>query len=279
MRIVNLIENTEGVRGCAFDHGLSFYVKTHHHRLLLDLGPSAQTIDNAKVLGIDLSQIDTVVLSHGHYDHSGGIMPFSSVNDHATIYMQSSAADDHYSDDGEHAEGERYRYNGIDKDIVKLSQTKMIDGDLKIDDELSIFTLKNRTHEVPFTNKRLLVMENGELVRDDFRHEQYLVISDDGKRVLMSGCAHNGILSILDSFSKKFGGDPDLVISGFHLMKKKDYRPEEIVAIRSIGKELTRRRSKFVTCHCTGMAYDILKDVMGDDLSYVHSGEDVAIPN
>ncbi len=276
MRIVNLIENTEGAKGCAFDHGLSFYVKTKDHELLLDLGPSAQTLDNAKTLGIDLTKIDTVVLSHGHYDHSGGIMPFSHVNDHAKIYMQSSAADDHYSDDGEHAEGERFRYNGIDKDIAKLPQTRMINGDLKIDDELSLFTLGKRTHEIPFTNKRILVMEDGKLVRDDFRHEQYLVISEDSKRILMSGCAHNGILSILDSFTEKFGGEPDVVISGFHLMMKREYRPEEIEAIRLIGKELSEKRSLFVTCHCTGNAYDILKDVMGDKLRYVHSGEEVS---
>ena len=66
MKIINLIENTQGMQGCAYAHGLSFYVETEKHKLLLDLGPSEETIQNAKILGIDLQQTDTVVLSHGH---------------------------------------------------------------------------------------------------------------------------------------------------------------------------------------------------------------------
>lgn len=72
MRIINLIENTEGNKGCFFEHGLSFYVETKQHKLLVDTGASDAFIHNAKVLGIDLTQIDSVILSHGHYDHSGG---------------------------------------------------------------------------------------------------------------------------------------------------------------------------------------------------------------
>ena len=74
MRIINLIENTEGADGCAFAHGLSFYVETEKHKLLLDLGPSGETLQNARQLGIDLASIDTVILSHGHYDHSGDVV-------------------------------------------------------------------------------------------------------------------------------------------------------------------------------------------------------------
>ena len=67
MRIINLIENTEGRSGCAYAHGLSFYVETEKHRLLMDLGPSGETLQNAQALGIDLAKVDTVILSHGHY--------------------------------------------------------------------------------------------------------------------------------------------------------------------------------------------------------------------
>ena len=88
MKIVNLIENTEGHSGCVAAHGLSFYVETEKHKLLLDLGPSEETIKNAERSGIDLPAVDTVILSHGHYDHSGGIIPFTKINDKALIYMQ-----------------------------------------------------------------------------------------------------------------------------------------------------------------------------------------------
>ncbi len=91
MRIINLIENTEGRAGCVNEHGLSFYIETEKHKLLMDLGQTDNSLRNAKELGVDLEAVDTVVLSHGHYDHSGGIMPFAGINDHAIIYMQQSA--------------------------------------------------------------------------------------------------------------------------------------------------------------------------------------------
>ncbi|MBQ3407561.1 MAG: MBL fold metallo-hydrolase [Lachnospiraceae bacterium] len=278
MRAVNLIENTKGHDRCAYAHGLSFYVETSGHKLLVDLGPTDASLHNAKELGIDLTKVDTVVLSHGHYDHSGGIMPFARINSDARIYMQKTADADYYADDGERGEGERYRYIGIDKAIAELPQAVKIKGDHRIDDELDLFTIKKRSHDLPFTNKRLLIKENGELRRDDFVHEQYLVISEGDKKILISGCAHNGILSILDAFKEKYGAEPDMVISGFHLMKKTGYTDDELRQIISIGTELMRYSTKFVTCHCTGeTAYEIMKNVLGDQLQYVHSGENVEV--
>lgn len=277
MRIVNLIENTEGKAGCANAHGLSFYVETQKHRLLLDLGPSEATLRNAKELGIDLSGVDTVILSHGHYDHSGGILPFSKINPDAVIYMQETADADYFADDGENAGRTRYRYIGIDKEIAELPQVVKVRGDVRIDDELELFTVRKRSHELPFANRRLLKKENGELTRDDFGHEHYLAIKDGEKRILMSGCAHNGILSILDAFAEKYGGAPDVVISGFHLMKRADYSKEELCEIIDIGTELKAYPTRFFTCHCTGeTAFLELRRVLGDQLWYVRSGDEIS---
>ena len=138
MRIINLIENTEGRSGCAYAHGLSFYVETEKHKLLLDLGPSGETLKNAQALGIDLAKVDTVILSHGHYDHSGGIMPFAGINDQAVIYMQESATGEYYADNGRSAP-ERYEYIGIDKKIARLPRVRFLQGDHRIDDELELF--------------------------------------------------------------------------------------------------------------------------------------------
>ncbi len=275
MKIVNLIENTEGNPDCVSAHGLSFYVETKKHKLLLDLGPSEDTLRNAAALGIELSDVDTVILSHGHYDHSGGIIPFTKINNKAAIYMQATATEAYFADDGNDAP-ERYRYIGIDPDIEKLPQVRFISGDTVIDDELELFTIQKRSHELPFTNKRLLVRKGNEYIRDDFRHEHYLVIRQDGKSVLMSGCAHNGILSIMDAYVEKYGKAPDAVISGFHLMKKTPYREEEIREIEDIARELNKYPTRFFTCHCTGVdAFDIMKTIMGERLSYVHSGEEI----
>ena len=275
MRIINLIENTEGIDGCVYAHGLSFYIETSGHKLLMDLGPSEDTIKNAAVLGVDLSSVDTVILSHGHYDHSGGIIPFTKINDHALIYMQESAIKDYYADDGKDVL-ERFRYIGINKEIETLPQVRFLNGDAVIDDELEVFTIHSRSHDLPFTNKRLLVCVGNEYMNDDFNHEHFLVIRQEGKMVLISGCAHNGILSILDAYKDKYGKAPDMVVSGFHLMKKTEYSEKEMEEIKNIAYELKDYPTKFVTCHCTGLAaFDIMKNIMGDRIEYVHSGETI----
>ncbi len=277
MRIINLIENTEGPSGCAYAHGLSFYVETKKHRMLLDLGPSGETLQNAQIRGIDLKKVDTVILSHGHYDHSGGILPFAGINDQALIYMQETAVGDYFSDRGKSAP-ERYEYIGIDKDIAKLPQVRFLQGDNQLDEELELFTIKNRSHKLPSSNKRILVRKGDLLQCDDFVHEQFLVIRQGKTRILMSGCAHSGILSIMDAFCDKYGKEPDLVISGFHLMKKAEYTGDEIREIEEIAEELKKYSTRFITCHCTGLpAFDRMKAIMGDQLTYVHSGEEIDI--
>ena len=91
MRIINLVENELGKSGCEAAHGLSFYVETDNHKLLFDTSPSELVLRNAQKLGVNLSAVDTVILSHGHYDHSGGLLPFVEIKPWAKIYLQHNA--------------------------------------------------------------------------------------------------------------------------------------------------------------------------------------------
>ena len=278
MKIVTLIENTEGTSGCAAAHGLSFYVETPRHKLLLDLGPSDETLRNAERLGIDLSEVDTVVLSHGHYDHSGGIMAFFEKNRTANVYMQRSATGAYYADDGADAPGGRFRFIGIDPRITESGRVVFLDGDQVIDGELSVFTIKNRSRKLPFSNGNLKILSDGAYVPDDFRHEHCLVIAAEGKHILLSGCAHNGILSILDAYRERYGSDPDTAISGFHLMKKTPYNDAELKEVLDTAKELKKFDTKLVTCHCTGVpAYEAMKEILGEQLSYAHAGDGITV--
>ena len=111
MRIINLVENELGETGCEAAHGLSFYVETKNHKLLFDTSPSEVVLRNAQKLGVDLTVVDTVILSHGHYDHSGGIIAFMELNPNAKIYMQHNAGGYFYAYDGE---DKGFRYIGDD---------------------------------------------------------------------------------------------------------------------------------------------------------------------
>ena len=283
MIIRNLIENTQGENSCTPQHGLSFYIETKRHKILSDFGPGEDMLANAEKLGIDLKQVDIAVLSHGHYDHSGGLPAFARLNPDAAIYLHAKADKPYYSYDGKE---KGYRYIGIASEIMDLKQVRLVSGDFVIDEEVSGFCnltgcmekqiAAGKDRSIPVTNRYLMIKEGDTYTRDDFSHEQCLVIREDGKRVLISGCAHSGILNILDRYEEIYQDYPDAVISGFHLMKKKDYTDEECDEIRAIARELTTYPTRFYTCHCTGLAaYDMLKEIMGEQLFYVHCGEEV----
>ena len=279
MKIINLIENTEGAAHCAAEHGLSFYIETKKHTLLLDLGPSDATIQNAQQLGIDLTKVEMVILSHGHYDHSDGIPAFVRINPEAAIYIQAGADDGYYAENGGEDGEKSYKYSGIVREIAALPQIVRVEGDYDIDDELHIFTVGRRDLKLPASNLSLrMVTKDGAYVRDEFVHEQSLVITEDGRDILLAGCAHNGILNILREYKRKYGSEPDVVIGGFHLLKDTDYTQEEREEIMGIAAELKTYHTRFFTCHCTSVpGYELLKAAMGDQLSYVHSGDEVKL--
>lgn len=268
MRIVNLVENTPGVPGCRYEHGLSFYIETKKHRILVDSGATDIFLQNAETLGIDLTIVDTMFLSHGHYDHAGGILAFSRVNHDAKIYLKASAGEDFY-----HLNKGGEKYIGIDKKILKLEQCVFVQGDLEIDDELFLYTDVSGRRYPAKGNQKLRKKIDGVFIQDAFDHEQCLVITQDCKRILLSGCAHNGILNILDRYKEIFHADPDIVISGFHLMKEGEYTQEDILNIQNIAHELAEMDTVFYTGHCTGEeACVMMKEIMGEKLQVMHSG-------
>lgn len=264
MKIITLIEDTYGHPECSYEHGLSIYIETEKHKILMDTGATDAFIENAKKLGVHLEEVDTVVLSHGHYDHAGGMLAFCEINKTAKIYMQQKAAGDYY-----HGE----RYIGIHKEIPKLSQVHLLQGDYVIDEELSLFTNITGRRFYPQSNLQLSQKVNGQNIQDQFQHEQCLVVHTTDNIVLLSGCAHNGILNILDRYQELYPGIPNQVISGFNMMKKTDYTPEEIKTICDTAMELKKWEIKFYTGHCTGQkALDLMKPILGDQLVEIHSG-------
>lgn len=276
MELVNLIEDTQGSPKCINEHGLSFYIKTLKHKILFDLGPSDQTLANASALGVDISSVDTVILSHGHYDHSGGILPFVKNDPDARIYMQVKAAEDYYAYDGP---DKGYRYIGIDPLIPALQNVYPLNGCCEIDDELEVIVANERPYEIPLTNDRLVRKDNGEYVKDDFAHEHSLVIRSEDISVLICGCAHSGILNIIEAYKERYSSMPDYVIGGFHMMRKSGETEEDLRIAEETAWRLKETGVKFYTCHCTGIpAYETMKKIMGDSIEYIHCGDRLSLP-
>lgn len=271
-----LSENTSPVEYLGCEHGLSLYIETKNHRLLLDAGASALFSENAKKMGVDLSEVDLAVLSHGHYDHGGGLPAFLRLNDKALIYVNESAFGKYYAK----RKSGNCEYIGLPEDMDAESRFVFCGDNYKIDDELELFSGVHGESFVPSGNVSLYMKKGDEMVRDDFSHEQNLVITENGQTILISGCAHTGIVNIVEHFRAEKGFLPDIVIGGFHLHNHGLNKSEDPEIVDGIGKILLGTGAYYYTCHCTGLeAYDRLKSVMGNKIDYLATGDQLNTSN
>ncbi|MDK0640196.1 MBL fold metallo-hydrolase [Clostridium perfringens] len=269
LRITTLVENTKISDEYENKHGLSFHIETEKHNILFDLGPKNTFLTNAKKLNINLEEVDIVVISHGHNDHGGGLEEFLKINNKAKVYIHKDAFNEYYS-----MAGIFKKYIGLDKELKKNPRIILTEGDMKIDDELYLFSVVENRHKVSKFNKVLYKRVDGMYLEDDFVHEQSLIITEDNKNVLMGGCAHNDIRNIIDNAEVIIGKDLDYVISGFHIFNPSTGISESDLFINTLGDNLNKRNTKFYTCHCTGMrAFKMLEEKLQDKIEYISTGQ------
>lgn len=250
MRLVTLLENTTCREDLACEHGLSLYLETGGHRILFDAGQSGAFADNGEKLGVDLSRVDFCVLSHGHYDHGGGLPRFLEINQSAPVYLSRFAMEPHYNARGKDI--------GLPKTLTDC-RLVFTEGSKTLAPGLTLHTLSCP----PADTAGLTVLEQGMLVPEDFRHEQYLLVEEGGRKILISGCSHKGILQIVAHFR------PDILIGGFHFMKVES---EEI--LRAAAQSLLQYPTAYYTGHCTGeRQYAYLKEIMGNRLRCLSTGK------
>lgn len=269
MIIRALVENTSCSNDYAYEHGLSLYVKTAGHDLLFDMGKSDLFFENAVKMGVDISDIDMAVISHGHYDHGGGLKTFLTENKKAQVYIHMKAFDKHLA---VKPTGETENI-GLEEGLKDNKRIIFTEDYQKIDGETELFS-NIRGRELLSQANKVLMMEDAQgIAEDDFSHEQDLIITENGKTVLFAGCAHNGIVNILKRYKEIKGCPADVVIGGFHLFNPLTDITEEEALLKEIGKYLRETGSVYYTCHCTGLkAFDTLKSIMGDQMRYLSTG-------
>ena len=259
MKITVLAENTSAWEGLGSEHGLSLFIETGETKLLFDFGQSGLFAENAAKLGVDLASADMAVLSHGHYDHGGGMKRFLALNDHAPVYLSSYAFDECYNAEG--------RYIGLDQALRAEPRLRFAEEGEALTCSLHLYSCNDRLRRYDPGSFGLTVKREGELLPDDFRHEQFLLAETErGTRVLFSGCSHKGILNILDWFR------PDVMIGGFHLMKLAPGEELEpyAEALGSCGAEL-------FTGHCTGEAQSAWLQERLPELHPISTGSRICI--
>ncbi len=252
MKIWTLMENTACREELATEHGLSLYIETGTHKILFDAGQSGAFADNARKMGVDLGQVTLAVLSHGHYDHGDGLGRFLSLNSFAMIYVNQHAFEPHYHG----AE----KYIGLDPALLESGRIIFTGGEITLAPGVTLYTAIPCPH--PIDSSGLTVLENGSFRPEDFRHEQYLMIEENGRKILFSGCSHRGILNIAEYFC------PDVLIGGFHFMNLTDE-----ATLKAAAQALMAQPTRYYTGHCTGQQqFAVLKAVMGERAAYLSGG-------
>lgn len=248
-KITSLSENTvpQGGKELIGEHGLSFYIEAGKHKILFDTGQGIVLANNAGVMGIDLSRIDRVILSHGHYDHSGGLKRLMEHNTefvlhaHPEVFAQKLKSVD-----------AGYKFIGMPVDQRSLDQKGI---NLKLDDKaVQIVPGIMSTGEIPQKNDFeevepvFLIQNETKVTPDNLADDQAIVLDTSKGLVVLLGCSHRGIVNTLNHVVSLTGKKTiHAILGGLHLGKVPDLKLRKIVAhLAEFGLE------KIGVGHCTG---------------------------
>ncbi|MCR4765250.1 MAG: MBL fold metallo-hydrolase [Bacteroidaceae bacterium] len=235
------------------EHGLSILLETDRYKILLDTGASDVFLRNASMLGLNLTDVNYVFISHGHSDHAGGLQYLLSMNQQAQVVVSQTAITGKFY-------SKRLALHSITTDWREVTKDRLlvVTHTCEVAEKIYAIAKIPHIHPMPKGNQYLYMEnENGQLILDDFRHELGLYV--DG--LLFTGCAHNGLENILAACPWPVHS----VVGGFHLLDRQETEEE----IKALAHKLKTNypETQFYTSHCTGDGvFKIMKGVMGNQL-------------
>jgi 7,8-dihydropterin-6-yl-methyl-4-(beta-D-ribofuranosyl)aminobenzene 5'-phosphate synthase len=260
------------------EHGLSIFFEINNIKYLFDTGQSGKFIENAKLLNVEIKDIDYVFISHCHFDHINGLKFLLDQNKKAKIIISNNLfSQDYYS----------YRRGGkqniginFNIEIKDKERFILLDNNIMVNKNVFVLTSVLKEFTLPKANQ-FLFKKSGEFeITDDFNHEIIVCILDNEELIVLTGCAHNGLLNILESVTRKF---PDkkikTVFGGFHLIDSKSFNYETDEEIEFIAKTLYLKYpyTEFYTGHCTGVkTFDKLKKHLNTNIKYFYTGLEIS---
>ena len=279
MKISILVDNFVDVPKLKAEHGLSILIEFEDENILFDCGQSDIVLGNAEIMGIDLNKITKIILSHGHYDHTGGLLSIlKHLNKEIDVYAHPSIFSEKFSRCGD------FYDSGADSISVisNISGTERVDRYIGIPEKRAIyeqvgarFLLISEPEEISrniffsgqiskideeISDDNLYTWANGIYTIDPLQDDISVFIKLQETLAVITGCAHSGILNILGRAIELNPGFKKIaIIGGLHFSKKDDLYIDNIISeLKKYSIEL------FVPMHCTGAdSYVKLKNEFG----------------
>jgi len=258
-----------GINGVLAQHGWAVFLETDRGNYLLDTGAGKIIINNAHVLGVDLTSIQGIILSHHHHDHTGGILEVLEylkrpvdVYSHTELFKDSySTRTDQLNHSGVPFKREVLESKGVRFDLSK--EFRSIAPGLFMTGQVPRLTAyeKGEPHQV--------IREAQGLVQDPLQDDLSVIIPTENGLFVILGCAHAGIVNTLNFAMKRMNEDRiHTVFGGTHLDSVgEEQREESIKALK------TMKIAHLGVSHCTGMKASVrLAQEWGDRFVFCSVG-------
>lgn len=275
LKLTVLCENTVGVpHGIVGEWGLSIFIEVNGKKILFDTGERGSLLNNAAVLGIDLKSVEALVLSHGHYDHTGGIQAFLRYRGRLPVYAHPGLFASHYSSpEKPRYIGVPYRKEALENlgaDFVFVREPLEITPGVFISGEVPRKTVFEKADET------LFCLENGrKVIPDTFPDDMSLYCVTPEGILIILGCAHAGLVNIVEH-AREVTGESRVygIIGGTHL------GPAPVEQQEATIDYLKELDLQFLAAnHCTGLpVISRLAGIFGPRFRFCPAGSSFSIP-
>ena len=250
MKIICLANNFSINENLKDEHGLSFYIEKNNKKILFDTGMGEALFHNAKELNIDLAEVDYLVLSHGHNDHTGGLKKFLEINSKAKVIAHKEIFIEKFSK----RTGEM-KFIGLSKDDLDLNRFHSIEESYKLDEYITF--IGNLADYEDAREKNHFVKLNNEYFPDMSKDEIYMILKEKSYDILVTGCSHRGIINIIKELQEKnYLWERFFLFGGLHFRAK---TCEQLIKLNQELENLGVKRA-FVN-HCTFDNSNISKEL------------------